>query len=70
MQEFRVHCLTSKEEPMGAAMPVPSEYQRANDNFYEFLMDARDAAGLGSTRQAYTMVQGVLLEKYESDHDY
>jgi uncharacterized protein (DUF2267 family) len=41
-------------------MPVPSEYQRATDNFYEFLMDARDTAGLGSTHQAYTMVQGVL----------
>lgn len=25
-----------------------------------FLLDARDTAGLGSTHQAYTMVQGVL----------
>jgi uncharacterized protein (DUF2267 family) len=41
-------------------MPVPSQYQRATDHFYEFLTDARDTAGLGSTHQAYTMVQGVL----------
>jgi uncharacterized protein (DUF2267 family) len=41
-------------------MPVPSEYSRAADHFYEFLLDARDTSGLGSTHQAYTMVQGVL----------
>ena len=41
-------------------MPVPSEYARASDHFYRLLVDARDAAGLGSTHQAYTMVQGVL----------
>ena len=41
-------------------MPVPVEYSRATDHFYEFLIDARDTAGLGSTHQAYTMVQGVL----------
>ena len=41
-------------------MPVPSEYARASDQFYSLLVDARDAAGLGSTHQAYTMLQGVL----------
>jgi uncharacterized protein (DUF2267 family) len=41
-------------------MPVPAEYSRAADHFYEFLVDVRDTAELGSTHQAYTMVQGVL----------
>lgn len=41
-------------------MPVPPEYQRATDDFYAFLTDARDAAGLSTTHQAFTMVQGVL----------
>lgn len=41
-------------------MPIPQEYQRATDYFYEFLLDARNTAGLGSTHQTYTMVQGVL----------
>ena len=41
-------------------MPVPSEYQRATDDFYQFLTDARDSAGLTTTNQAYTMAQGVL----------
>ena len=41
-------------------MPVPPEYQRATDDFYKLLMDARDAAGLTTTNQAYTMVQGVF----------
>jgi uncharacterized protein (DUF2267 family) len=41
-------------------MPVPAEYQRATDDFYKVLTDARDAAGLTTTNQAYTMVQGVL----------
>lgn len=41
-------------------MPVPSQYQRASDHFYEFLADARDSAKLETTHQAYTMVQGVL----------
>jgi len=44
----------------GGALPVPPEYQRATDEFYQFLTDARDAAGLTTTNQAYTMVQGVL----------
>jgi uncharacterized protein (DUF2267 family) len=41
-------------------MTVPPEYQRARDDFYNFLLDARDTAGLGTTNQAYTMVQGVF----------
>ena len=41
-------------------MPVPSEYQRATDDFYKLLIDARDAASLTTTNQAYTMVQGVF----------
>ena len=41
-------------------MPVPAEYSRAGEHFYEFLLDARDTSELGSTHQAYTMVQGVL----------
>ena len=45
---------------MERTMPVPAEYSRATDHFYEFLIDARDTSGLGSTHQAYTMVQGVL----------
>jgi len=41
-------------------MPVPTEYQRATDDFYKLLLDARDSAGLMTTNQAYTMVQGVF----------
>lgn len=41
-------------------MTVPSEYQRASLDFEEFLVDARDCAGLVTTNQAYTMVQGVF----------
>ena len=41
-------------------MTVPSEYQRATVDFYQFLTDARDAAGLTTTNQAYTMAQAVL----------
>ena len=41
-------------------MPVPTEYQRATDDFYKLLMGARDSAGLMTTNQAYTMVQGVF----------
>ncbi len=44
----------------GMKMPVPAEYERASAHFYELLVEARELAGLGSTHQAYTMVQGVL----------
>jgi uncharacterized protein (DUF2267 family) len=41
-------------------MPVPAEYQRARDDFYDFLTDARDTASLWSTHVAYTMTQAVF----------
>lgn len=41
-------------------MPVPSEYQRASLDFEGFLVDARECAGLVTTNQAYTMVEGVF----------
>lgn len=41
-------------------MPVPAEYQRASDDFYEYLVDTRNIAGLWSTHVAYTMTQGVF----------
>lgn len=41
-------------------MPVPPEYGRASDQFRDYLVDARDTAGLWSTHVAYTMTQGVL----------
>ena len=42
-------------------MPLPQEYQRATEQFYHFLTDARDISDLGSNHLAYTMVQGMLL---------
>lgn len=41
-------------------MPILSEYQRASLDFEKFLLDAREASGLTTTNQVYTMVQGVL----------
>ncbi|MEO1209101.1 MAG: DUF2267 domain-containing protein [Cyanobacteria bacterium J06638_20] len=41
-------------------MPVPADYQRASDQFYRYLVDARDTAGLWSTHVTYTMTQGVF----------
>lgn len=41
-------------------MPYPAEYQRCTDHFQKFLIDARNAADLGSSHQSYTMSQGVL----------
>ena len=41
-------------------MTVPIEYSKANLKFYEFLVDARDTAGLWSTHVTYTMAQGVF----------
>lgn len=41
-------------------MPVPAEYERASDQFYKYLVDARDTAGLWSTHVTYTMTQGVF----------
>ena len=42
-------------------MTWPLEYQRASYDFERFMVAARDAAGLTTTNQAWTMVQGVLL---------
>jgi len=41
-------------------MPVPAEYQRASDQFYDYLVDARDTAGFWSTHVTYTMTKGVF----------
>jgi uncharacterized protein (DUF2267 family) len=41
-------------------MPVPAEYERASAQFYDYLLDARDTAGLWSTHVTYTMTQGVF----------
>lgn len=41
-------------------MPVPSEYQQIKDNLYDFLLNVRDSAELGSTHQAYTVAQSVF----------
>lgn len=41
-------------------MPYPSEYQRSQDVFSEFLTDVRDNAQMRSSHMAYTMTQGVL----------
>lgn len=41
-------------------MPMPMEYQQASADFERFLASARDAAGLATRNQTYTMVQGVL----------
>ena len=42
-------------------MPYPAEYQRASDDFQNFLTKLKAPANLGSSHQVYTMVQGVLL---------
>lgn len=41
-------------------MPVPAEYQRMKDDFYSFLLSARDDAGLWSTHVSFTMAQAVF----------
>ncbi|BBM04095.1 DUF2267 domain-containing protein [Microbulbifer sp. GL-2] len=41
-------------------MPVPAEYQRSRDKFYEYLIDARNKANLWSTHVTFTMTQGVF----------
>lgn len=41
-------------------MTIPAEFEFASRDFSRFLVEARDAAGLGSTHQTYTMVEGVL----------
>jgi uncharacterized protein (DUF2267 family) len=56
----KIETATSSRTTDGKAMPVPAEYQRATDDFYKLLKDARDSADLTTTNQAYTMVQGVF----------
>ena len=41
-------------------MTPPTEYQQATIQFYQFLTDARDEAGLATTNQSYTMAEGVF----------
>jgi uncharacterized protein (DUF2267 family) len=41
-------------------MPVPFEYQRATEEFYQFLMEVKEVSGLTTSNQTYTMVQGVF----------
>lgn len=41
-------------------MPIPAEYQRASLDFEQFMLDARDIAGLTTTNMAWNMVVGVL----------
>ena len=42
-------------------MPVPFDYDAAGPRFHQLLRDARDFAGLTTTNQSYTMLEGVLL---------
>lgn len=42
-------------------MTIPMDIQHAGEDFERFLADARDAAGLATRNQTYTMVEGVLL---------
>lgn len=41
-------------------MPLPFEYQNASRQFDQFMIDARDFAGLPTTNMAWNMVVGVL----------
>ncbi len=41
-------------------MPMPFEYQNASRQFDQFMLDARDFAGLATTNMAWNMVVGVL----------
>jgi uncharacterized protein (DUF2267 family) len=54
------HFEVKQEHDEGHVMPVPPEYQRASQDFYKFLEDAKDTSGLTTTHQVYTMAQGVL----------
>lgn len=42
-------------------MTIPMDLQCASKDFEKFLADARDASGLTTRNQTYTMVQGVML---------
>ena len=41
-------------------MPMPTEYQRASQEFERFLQDTLDASGLTTRNQVYTMTQAVF----------
>ena len=41
-------------------MPLPFDYQNASLQFDQFMIDARDLAGLPTTNMAWNMVVGVL----------
>jgi uncharacterized protein (DUF2267 family) len=41
-------------------LPVPLKYNNATSEFMRFLDDAREAAGLATANQAFTMTEGVL----------
>ena len=41
-------------------MPMPFEYQNASRQFEQFMIDARDFAGLATTNMSWNMVVGVL----------
>jgi uncharacterized protein (DUF2267 family) len=41
-------------------MTMPMEYERASQEFEQFMRDALDASGLTTRHQVYTMVQGVF----------
>lgn len=41
-------------------MPLPFEYQNASRQFDQFMIDARDNAGLATTNMTWNMVIGVL----------
>lgn len=41
-------------------MPMPFEYQNASRQFEQFMIDARDCAGLATTNMSWNMVIGVL----------
>ena len=46
---------------MTRAMTVPSIYVHASRDYERFLLDARDALGLGTTHQTYAAVLAVLV---------
>ena len=41
-------------------MTMPMDIQHASEDFEKFLTAARDASGLATRNQTYTMIQGVL----------
>jgi uncharacterized protein (DUF2267 family) len=49
-----------REGGEGRIMTIPMEFRRACEDFEAFLHDAREASGLTTRNQTYTMVQGVF----------